>query len=295
MIPHASLRALRAFAEVCSEGSVAAAARGLGVSPSAVSHLLADLERGLGVSLFAGRGPRAPLSEEGERLRAGLGNVFERIDAAVAETVRRAGELRVSMPSTFSMLWLIPRLPRFHVSQPDTRLLVATDKRVVDLASEPFDCAIRHGVGPWSGVDNLPLFPERLIVVGNAQQLAAVGSDPWQLPRIATRSSPGDWMRVEQALGLTARPPSLTMPTRALAVQAALAGLGATVVDARLASLHIEQGLLAPAAPDWPGVVTGASLHLVARREKWRDRHLRHFRDWLMDESRDQPQASPAA
>ena len=57
-----SLRALRAFAEVARAGSLAEAARSLHVSPSAVSHLLRDLEAALGFALFSGRGPGAPLS-----------------------------------------------------------------------------------------------------------------------------------------------------------------------------------------------------------------------------------------
>src|SRR3712207_9026765 len=50
-LPISSLRALRAFAEVCRAGGVAPAARALGVSPSAVSHLVHELERTLGVAL----------------------------------------------------------------------------------------------------------------------------------------------------------------------------------------------------------------------------------------------------
>ena len=285
MSPRASLRALQAFSEVCRQGSVASAAGALGVSPSAVSHLLADLERTLGVSLFALRGPRAPLTEEGERLRDGLGNVFARIEAAVAETLPRSGEVRVSTPSTFATLWLLPRLPRFHMARPDTRLLLATDTRAVDLALESFDCAIRHGAGPWAGLDNVPLFPERLIVVANPQQLAEAERDLTRLPRIASRSAPKDWMLVEQALALPPSMPALVMQNRALAVQAALSGLGAAVVDVQLASLHVQEGLLAPAEAEWPGVVTGASFHLVARPQRWRDQHLRRFRDWLKEET----------
>ena len=75
-----SLRALRAFAEVARAGSLVQAARSLHVSPSAVSHLLRDLEAALGFALFAGRGPGAPLSEPGARLARRLGGAFDAID-----------------------------------------------------------------------------------------------------------------------------------------------------------------------------------------------------------------------
>src|SRR5215203_3476439 len=115
MPPRPSLRALRAFAEVCRAGGIAPAARALGVSPSAVSHLIHELERTLDVALFAAPGrPGAALTDAGERLRRGLGSAFGAIDAAVAETVRHTGEVRVSALSTFSELWLVPRLGRLR-------------------------------------------------------------------------------------------------------------------------------------------------------------------------------------
>ena len=118
MSPRPSLRALRAFAEVCQAGGVAPAARALGVSPSAVSHLIHELERTLDVALLAAPGrPGAARTEAGERLRRGIGGAFGAIDAAVADAVRRTGEVRVSALSTFSELWLMPRLGRLQAAQ----------------------------------------------------------------------------------------------------------------------------------------------------------------------------------
>src|SRR3712207_4844000 len=161
MSPRPSLHALRAFAEVCRAGGVAPAARALGVSPSAVSHLLHGLERTPGVALFAGPHAGAPLSEAGQRLRLGLGNAFETIDAAVAELVRREGEGRVSLPYTLSTFWPVPRLGRFRAARPGTHLLLATETRRVDLATEPYDCAIRRGAGDFPGLEARLLFRER--------------------------------------------------------------------------------------------------------------------------------------
>jgi LysR family glycine cleavage system transcriptional activator len=196
----------------------------LGVSPSAVSHLLRELELTLGVTLFAWRGPGAPLSEAGERLRHGIGNAFDAIDSAVDGLTRHAGEVRVSALSTFSALWLVPRLGRLRTARPNTRLLIATDTRRVDLAAEPYDCAIRNGPGGWPDVEATLLFREQLVVVVNPRLLGEGGTGGLaRLPRIAARSRPDDWPKVLAALGLPMDAPSaLVLETRELSVKAAL-------------------------------------------------------------------------
>src|SRR5471030_2054785 len=75
--------ALRAFEAVIRLGSVRAAADELFVTQSAVSHLLRQLEKTLGVSLFESGGRRLRPTEAGERLALGLRDGFLRIHAAV--------------------------------------------------------------------------------------------------------------------------------------------------------------------------------------------------------------------
>jgi LysR family transcriptional regulator, glycine cleavage system transcriptional activator len=278
-----SLRALRAFAEVARAGSLAEAARGLHVSPSAVSHLLRDLEAALGFALFAGRGPGAPLSEQGARLARRLGGAFEAIDLAVDEARHRSGDVRVSALTSFSTLWLVPRLPRLQARHPDMRLLLATGMRPVDLAAEPFECAIRWGRGNWPGLTATLLFRERPVVVVNPRLLAEHGGVA-ALPRLAARTREADWGMVGSALGLADTAPVLTFETRALAVQAAIAGIGATVVDRHLVADLLAGGMLAEVAPE-PPVDRPEGHYFVALPQALRDRHVRAFRDWLVAEA----------
>ncbi|HEY3847253.1 MAG TPA: LysR substrate-binding domain-containing protein [Acetobacteraceae bacterium] len=277
-----SLRALRAFAEVARAGSLAEAARGLHVSPSAVSHLLRDLEAALGFALFAGRGPGASLSEPGARLARRLGGAFDAIDLAVDEARHRSGDVRVSALTSFSTLWLVPRLPRLQARHPDMRLLLATGMRPVDLAAEPFECAIRWGRGNWPGLAATLLFRERPVVVANPRALAEHGGVA-ALPRMAARTREADWPLVAAALGLPDTAPILTFETRALAVQAAIAGIGATVVDRHLVADLLAAGMLAEVAPT-PPVDRPEGHYFIALPEALRDRHVRAFRDWLVAE-----------
>lgn len=281
-MPLPSLRALRAFAEVTRAGSIAGAAGTLGVSPSAVSHLLRDLEASLGFALFAGRGPGAPLTEPATRLAARLGGAFATIDLAVAEAQHRSGDVRVSALSSFSTLWLVPRLARFQAVHPAVRLLLATGTRPVDLASEPFECAIRWGRGTWPGLQSTLLFREESVAVANPRLLQEHGGLAG-MPRLAARSRPDDWALVSgEPFHDT---PVLTFETRGLAVQAAVAGIGAAVVDRALVRDLLEAGLLVQLAPE-RAVLRAEGHFFVARAETLRDRHVRAFRDWLADEAR---------
>ncbi|HEY0185024.1 MAG TPA: LysR substrate-binding domain-containing protein [Rhodopila sp.] len=275
-----SLRALRAFAETARAGSLAAASRGLNVTPSAVSHLLRELEQSLSLTLFITRGPRARLTEVGDRLGRHLIAAFDAIDAAVTEARHQGGDVRVSALSSFLTLWLVPRLTGFQSRHPDTRLLLSTGTRPVDLSAEPYECAIRWGSGGWSGLEATLLFRDRPVVVTNPRLLRS-GADARDLPRLAAGTRSEDWPLVAAALGWADMPPALTFETRALAVQAATAGMGAAVVDRNLVADMLDNGLLAEIAPEPP--VLGAEGHwFVALPDRLRVRQVRQFRDWLV-------------
>ncbi|HQT76294.1 MAG: hypothetical protein B7Z80_04555 [Rhodospirillales bacterium 20-64-7] len=278
-----SLRALRAFAETTRAGSLAAAARTLNVTPSAISHLLRDLEQALGLDLTVAGGPHPRLTETGERFGNRLIAAFDAITAAVQDVRHQAGDVRVSALSSFLTLWLVPRLGGFQVRHPDIRLLLSTGTRPVDLAAEPFDCAIRWGRGDWRGLEALLLFRDQPVVVTNPR-LLRTPEQAEDLPRLAARSRPDDWPLVGGALGWANHPVTLTLETRALAVQAAMAGMGAAVVDRNLVAGLLADGLLAEIAPDPP--VTAAEGHwIVALPDRLRLRAVRQFRDWLAAEA----------
>jgi LysR family glycine cleavage system transcriptional activator len=269
---------LRAFAETSRTGSLAAAARVLNVTPSAVSHLLRELEQSLAISLFAGKGQP---TEVGGKLGQRLAAAFDAIDVAVTEARHQAGDVRVSALSSFLTLWLVPRLGGFQSLHPDTRLLLSTGMRPVDLAAEPYECAIRWGRGGWPNLDATLLFRDRPVVVTNPRLLQ---SDPRSLPRLAAGTRPDDWPLVAAALGWPDRMPTLTFETRALAVQAAVAGMGAAVVDRNLVADMLAAGMLAEIAPD-PPVYAAEGHWFAALPDRLRNRSVRQFRDWLVGEA----------
>jgi LysR family transcriptional regulator, glycine cleavage system transcriptional activator len=287
-MPPPSLRALRAFAETVRAGSLVGASGALHITPSAVSHLLRQLEEAIGVPLFAARSPQIRLTETGDTLGRRLAAGFDAIDGAVAEARESASDVRVSALSSFLTLWLVPRLAGFQARHPAIRVLFSTGMRPVNLHTEPFECAVRWGTGGWTGLDKTLLFHDRPVLVANRLVLET-DADP---PRIAARTRPHDWSVVAAALGLPEVQPALTFETRALAVQAAVAGMGATVVDRNLVSGLIADGLLTERAPDPP--VWGPEGHwFVALPERLRVPQVRALRDWLVTEARREQAPAP--
>jgi LysR family glycine cleavage system transcriptional activator len=276
-----SLRALKAFAETFRTGSLAAASRALNVTPSAISHLLRELEQSLALTLFITRGPYARLTETGENLGRRLVTAFDTIDAALIEARHQAGDVRVSALSSFLTLWLVPRLTGFQSRHPDTRLLLSTGIRPVDLSAEPYECAVRWGRGNWPDLEATLLFQDCPVVVTNPRLLQ---TNPRDLPRLGARTRPDDWPLVAAALGWPDAPSTLTFETRALAVQAATAGMGAAVVDRNLIADMLDSGLLAEIAPD-PPVVVPEGHWFVALPDRLRIRSVRQFREWLVSEA----------
>ena len=231
---------------------------------------------------MAGKGR---LTEAGETLGRRLIGAFDLIDGAVSEAQHQAGDVRVSALSSFLTLWLVPRLGGFQARHPGVRLLLSTGMRPVDLHAEPFECAIRWGRGDWAGLEATPLFRDCPVAVTNPLLPGGDGR-PEALPRLAARTRPDDWPLVAGALGWPDAQPALTFETRALAVQAAIAGMGAAVVDRNLVAGLLAGGLLAEIAPD-PPVETGRGHWFVALPERLRVRPVRQFRDWLVAEARD--------
>jgi LysR family transcriptional regulator, glycine cleavage system transcriptional activator len=271
-----SLRALKALAETARTGSLTAAAQMLHVTPSAVSHLLRELGHSFNFPILAGKGR---LTEAGDRLARRLVTGFDLIEAAVQDASRSAADVRVSTLSSFLTLWLVPRLTGFQAEHPRTRLLLSTESRPVDLHAEPFDCAIRWGKGAWPNLSATRLFTDRPVVVLNPRLLSD-RTAPQDLPRLAGRTRQQDWPLLTHALGWPDRPPTLTFETRALAVQAALAGMGVTVVDRNLVAGLLRDGVLAEIVPD-PAPDVEEGHFFVATSERLRQRPVRLFRDWL--------------
>jgi DNA-binding transcriptional LysR family regulator len=282
------LRALQAFSAVARTGTVGAAAEELAVTASAISHLVRQLERRLGVRLFTRKGRGLALTADGERLAASVGPALTTIADALSVFVRQGAELRISTLSSFAVHWLIPRLSRFQERHPDIELLLSTSTRVVDLATESFDCAIRLGRGQWPGVATEELYREELVAACSPQWLATRRiRSPRDLPRaqlLQSKSRRGDWATWFKAAGIADFKPGggPLFETRALAIQAAIAQMGVVAIDPRFIEAELAAGQLTIPFP--LRVTLDNAYWLAWRPGREVTRPVAAFRQWLTAE-----------
>lgn len=140
---------LNAFAAVVEQGSFVRAAAHLGVTPSALSQTIRQLEERLGVRLLNRTTRSVAPTAVGERLYQRFRPSVEELEAAVAEAVstreRPAGMLRINAPRSAAIGLIAPRLGRFHRSNPDVVLDVMVDDRLTDIVAGRYDAGIRLG------------------------------------------------------------------------------------------------------------------------------------------------------
>ena len=141
--------ALTAFARVVEAGSFARAAERLGVSVSAVSRQVAELEAHLGVRLLNRTTRRLSLTESGqafyERCVQLLADLEEAEVAVTSASVVPRGTLQLTSSATFGARHLAPAIAAFVARHPQMRFDVELSERVVDIVEEGFDLAVRIG------------------------------------------------------------------------------------------------------------------------------------------------------
>jgi DNA-binding transcriptional LysR family regulator len=141
------LLSMAAYAHVVEAKSFTAAAAKLHLSKSVVSSRLSDLEARLGVRLLHRTTRRLSLTTEGALLYERCSRILRAAEEAV-QVIADVGTLpqgllRITAPIGFGLLQLAEILPAFSERYPDVRLDVSLSDRIIDIASEGFDVAIR--------------------------------------------------------------------------------------------------------------------------------------------------------
>lgn len=140
---------LAAFAAVMEHRTFVRAAAHLGVTPSALSQTVRQLEERMGVRLLNRTTRSVGPTQIGASLYARLSPAMAELDGAVAEAVsaqnRPAGLLRINLPRTAALRLIAPRLGRFHRNNPDVVLDLVVQDSLTDIVAERFDAGIRIG------------------------------------------------------------------------------------------------------------------------------------------------------
>jgi LysR family glycine cleavage system transcriptional activator len=280
------LNSLKAFDAAARRLSFTAAAQELHVTHGAVSRQITALEQHLGVPLFV-RGTRGlRLTAEGEQLARTVATAFEMLRTAV-EQVRPpapASALRVSVPPTLAMRWLIPRMGALHEALPALRIELSTSTEPVDFGAGAYDAAIRRVARAPKGTVAVGFLDARPVPVCSPAYQKRLrlrsAADLARATLVMTRSEPDawpDWLR-RHKLELP-KTPVLAFEQLYFAMQAALDSLGVALAPAALVQGEIEQGRLVAIAP--PRGAVSPVYALVWRRGAARGETAARLGQWL--------------
>jgi len=183
------LKQLETFVSVAQRGSLTGAARALALAPAIIGRRLDALEARLGVKLLLRTTRRLSLTHEGsafledcQRLLADLANAEASVSAG---GVQASGHLRVTAPGGFGRRHVAPLVPLFRELHPEVTISLNLSDRLVDMADEGFDCAVRVGDMPDSSLVSVRLADNRRLCVATPAFLARHGrpQQPSELAR----------------------------------------------------------------------------------------------------------------
>ncbi len=288
---------LKAFVAVVERQSFARAAEHLGLSPSALSQTIRQLESRIGSRLLNRTTRSVAPSASGAQLYARLAPLFREMDAAQAEaseaTGQMRGTLRINTLGIGARTVIAPRLARFHQVHPDVVLDIVVDDALADIVSGRFDAGIRVGGHVEKDMVAIRLTPDmHMVAVASPDYLAQHGAPRspadlhahacinWRL-QSEGRQYRWEFKKRAQRLEVAVDGPVVTNHTD-IGIAAALGGLGIAYhfaedgVDALLA-----QGRLVQVLADWSVKRPGLFLYYPNRQH--RPAALGAFIDCMLD------------
>ena len=173
------LKQIESFVQVALRGTLTAAAAAEGTAPAVIGRRLDALEARLGVKLMVRTTRRISLTHEGsaflEDCQRLLGDVANAEASVSAGGVKATGHLRITAPAGFGRRHVAPLVPRFRDLHPEVSISLNLSDRVVDLAGEGFDCAVRVGDLPDSSLVSVRIADNRRLCVATPAYLERRG------------------------------------------------------------------------------------------------------------------------
>lgn len=288
---------LKAFVAVVDRASFARAADHLGLSRSALSQIIRQLESRLGVRLLNRTTRSVSPTEPGRRLHERIAPMLRDMDQAVAQAVetsaRMAGTLRINTLSMAAKKVIAPRLGRFAKAHPDVVLDIVIDDGLSDIVGEGFDAGIRVGGRLQKDMVAVRLTPDiALLAVASPDYLAEHGEPVtpadlghhacinWRFPGGA-KVAGWEFRKKGKSVEFFGEG-TVIANHQDIIVPAALQGLGILYAynDDGIAEA-LREGRLKRVLADWSPVVPGLFLYYSSRR--YMLPALRAFIDCLLD------------
>jgi LysR family glycine cleavage system transcriptional activator len=289
------LNALRAFEAAARNTSFTRAAQELCVTQGAVSRHVAALEDWLKIKLFERGRYGIELTAQGAVYFRTIKSALDQIEYGSQQLRQSPDEnrLRIKLPPTFAIRWLVPRLARFHALHPGIDVQITTSHQRADFDREDVDASIHseaHHPGDSAGTRYLYLFGETLLPVC-APGLLGNGPAPAEPAELAghvllcSMNRPADWPTWLEAaqVGHIDGNSGLKFENAALAYQAATDRLGVMVAQLAFVNEDLASGRLV--APFSLQVATPGAYYLAYRADAPKPVRVQTFEDWILAEA----------
>ena len=273
---------LLAFLAVAREQSFTKAAAKLGVSQSALSHTMRELEARLGVRLLTRTTRRVAPTEAGERLVQSLGPRFEEIEAELAALSdlrdKPTGTVRITATEYAADAVLLPKLSKLLRDYPDIKVEIAVDYGLADIVTQRYDAGVRSGEQVAKDMIAVRIGPDMRMAVVGAPSYFKKRPEPKRPQdlishncinlRLPTHGGLYAWEFEKAGRELKVRVEGqLTFNTTAQMLNAALSGFGLTYVPEGLVQQHIAKGRFKRVLEDWCPPFSGYHLWYPSRRQ----------------------------
>ena len=273
---------LLAFLSVARERSFTRAAAKVGVSQSALSHTIRQLEARLGIRLLTRTTRAVSPTEAGERLLASIGPHFDEIEAQVEALSelrdKPAGTIRITAADYAIKHVLWPKLRKFLPRYPDIKVELVLDNGLTDIVTERYDAGVRMGEHLAKDMISARIGPDfRLAVVGAKSYFAdhPEPTHPKDLVghtcinfRLPTFGGLYAWEFEENGRELKIRVEGqLTFNNIFNALDATLDGFGLAYIPEEIILPYVAEGRLVRVLQEWSPYWDGYHLYYPSRRQ----------------------------
>jgi DNA-binding transcriptional LysR family regulator len=277
-----NLNDLLAFLAVGRERSFTKAAAKLGVSQSALSHTIRELEARLGVRLLTRTTRSVSPTEAGERLLQNVGPRFEEIEAELAAIrelrEKPAGTIRITATEYAADAILLPKLTKLLREYPDIKVEIVIDYGLTDIVAQRYDAGVRSGEQVAKDMIAVRIGPDMRMAVVGAPSYFKDRPEPKKPQdlidhncitlRLPTHGGLYAWEFEKGGRELRVRVEGqLTYNTTAQMLNAAIAGLGLAYVPEGLVQPDLAKGRLKRVLEDWCLPFSGYHLWYPSRRQ----------------------------
>ena len=280
-----NLNDILVFLAVARERSFTRAAARLGMTQSALSHIIRSLESRMGVRLLTRTTRSVSPTEAGERLLQNVGPRLEEIEAEIAAVSdlgdKPAGTVRITAIDHVidTLLWprIAPQLPQY----PDLHVEISSDYRLVDIAAERYDIGVRHGDQVEKDMIAVRISADVPMRIVGAPSYFERRPKPASLQdlmkhncinlRLASSGGLYAWelQHEGQALEARVRGQSVFTTVHHL-LAAALSGVGVAFLPDDLVAPHLASGRLVSVMEDWCPSFPGLHAYYPSRRHSSR-------------------------